>query len=154
MPSKNIIRLGWVSNDTTHYNLYDKEQGVIDHLIFITPFLYLFWNSPPHYWHGITQFNSKIFRYVHLCSAVHVHERSTHFCIILFDIPLKLMFMTNDETTGKTVNIYFIKIQRIWILINFFGNNGTPFFSNIFLSYSLPYYLTHKNNLTSNPNPM
>ena len=97
---KNINRLGWLVYDLTHLTVYEKEQGLLPHLIFLTPFLNFFCNDI-HHWHGLSQFNSKVFRYFNLCSAVSVNEHSHCFCIIWCDIPLPLVFSPHGDTIGK-----------------------------------------------------
>ena len=79
----NLFNQDWVSSTQFFTNslIYEKEQGLILHLIFITPFLYFFCNGTSHWWHKMTQVNSKIFRHVRPCSSLHVHYRGTNFCI-------------------------------------------------------------------------
>ena len=58
-------------------------------------------NGTPHSWHELTQFSSKIFRHVHLYSAVNVHEHSIYFWIIRYDVTLLFMFTTEYYIMGK-----------------------------------------------------
>ena len=50
----------------SHIHLYMGNNRGGSNLIFLTPFLGLFCNSPPHSWYEPTQFSSKTFRGSHL----------------------------------------------------------------------------------------
>ena len=75
----------------------------------------------------MTQLNSKIFRHTHPCTAVHVHEWSTHFCIIQCAVPFPFIFIPNDDTKGKSLSGY-----KGHEFSSNFLNNGTPYLSNVF----------------------
>ena len=131
-PGKFVIGLVCVVNDITHLHVDEKERVLLSHFIFLTPLLYKSWNSTPHYWYELTQFNSKFFRGVYLCSSLHVHDHNTLFCIILCAVTLPLIFTPHDGTTEKMVKGSFSRIQRTWIFSQFFFINGMPCFSGIF----------------------
>ena len=73
--NQNWLRSTWYY----YFPIYGQWQGILTHNIFLTHFLYLFWNGPPHSWNKMTQFNSKIVRCVHICSTVYAHDHNSHF---------------------------------------------------------------------------
>ena len=81
---------------------------------------------------------SKIFRHVQIYSAVHVHEFSTHFCIIWFSIPFPFMFTPHDDPTGKMLKGSLFKIHMTWTFIQ---NLKQPYviLFNFFNYYLLSY---------------
>ena len=96
-----MLRIDQEVHDITNLPVYGEEHGGLTHLIFITIFLYVLCNSLPHYQHELTQFRSKIFRGFHFCSVLHVHDISTQFCIIKYDVPLSYLSITHDNIMLK-----------------------------------------------------
>ena len=100
----------------------------------------------------MTQFNSKIFIHDRLCSAGHINERITYFCIILFAVPFPFMFMPHDDTTVKMVKAWFSRYK----VHGFFSLKKTVVhhFLQMFLNFLPQYYQTHKHNLTNPLTPL
>ena len=78
LPIKNMLRLGNIVHNLTHFPVDGEGNGGLPHIILITPVMCVLYNDTPHYLHELTQFRSKIFRHVHPCSVVHVYGCSMH----------------------------------------------------------------------------
>ena len=63
----------------------------------------LLWQSywTPRFWHELTQFSSKTFRCVHLCSALYFCGHSTKFFMIWCSVIFPFLFTSYDDITGK-----------------------------------------------------
>ena len=72
------------------------RSGELPHFTFITYVLDTLYNGTPHCFHVMIQFRYIIFNHVHLFSAVHLHDYSRHFCIIICDSPLPFIFTPQD----------------------------------------------------------
>ena len=70
---------------------------MITHLTFLAPVMDVLCKGTPYSQHELTQLRSKIFRHVHLCSAVHVQVLSMHFCIIVCAVTFPFLFTPRDE---------------------------------------------------------
>ena len=113
--AKNILRLGWGVYDIAHSPVDGEEHEGLLQLKSITPFLDFLCNIPPHLWHKLTQFRSEIFRGTHLCSAVHVNDRITHFCIIWCAVSFPYLLMPHKYILKTFLEGLFITVQRTWI---------------------------------------
>ena len=122
-----------------------KNIGGLPHLIFIILVISFLCNVNTYSWHEPTQFRSKIFRHVLLCSVVHVHERITCFCIILCVVLLPFLFTPHDDIISKIMKGWFIKMQSTLIFIQKYWNNNTVCFQMLFSS--LWYYPNHNHYL-------
>ena len=129
----------WVISTWSHKFDHRWEiTGGIPHLIFLTPFMYLFRNIPPHYWNELTQLNSKISRHIQNFSAVHVHST----WIFLYSM-MCCTFVPHVHASWR----YNRETEKGWFCkytkdMNFhiFWNNGMPCFPIFFeLSPSILY---------------
>ena len=75
-PGKNMLSIGWGVHDIVNSRVDEYVQGWIPRIKLITLVVYILCSDPPLSRHKLTQFRSKIFRRVHLCSSVHAPERS------------------------------------------------------------------------------
>ena len=74
------ISIGRGVHNLIHLKVDGMIKEVILHLTLTTTILYFLCNGPPNYQHELNQLiYNKIFRHVHLCSAVHVYEYIIHF---------------------------------------------------------------------------
>ena len=64
------------------YGICGLVQGGLTHIILITPVMNVLFNGTPHSHKKLNLFIYKIFRRVHLCNVVNVHECSINFHII------------------------------------------------------------------------
>ena len=78
-PSKNMLRIGWGVHDLINLPVFGEVKLGLTHLTLTTPVLGFFCYFNPNSWHELTQFIPKIFRRIHLFSAVYMHKRSMHF---------------------------------------------------------------------------
>ena len=58
-PIKNILRIGQIVHNLTHFPVYGEGKGVLPHIILTTPDIDILYNDTPHYQHELTQFRSK-----------------------------------------------------------------------------------------------
>ena len=91
-----MLKIGLVVHDLTHSPVYEEGQEVHTHITMITPFMDVLLNGPPYFQHELNELISKIFSHVQIFSVVHLHERSTRFCIKICDVHFPFLFTLHD----------------------------------------------------------